>query len=234
MKFNLKILLLFVFLFPLVTISQQKINIIKYLKKIEAGKSGEVVPELNKLKLKYPNSPSVLFLNAVLTKDGNSALAQYENIYKNFPNSNYADASLYRIFTFYYSLGYYKKAENILNKLKSQYPKSPYINTADLDIQNQKSLEAFPTTVNLRSKIIPSAIFTIQAGAFLNIDNANRLKEKIIKTGYPSEVVNKNIGGSIFHIVTAGKFATQKETDFLLKRINQLFHLKGRVIRIRK
>lgn len=223
-------------------LSAQEIDIVNYLQRIEAGEIEQVKTELPKLLSENPNDPSVKFLDAVVTVDGNEALKKYENVYNNFPKSNYADAALYRIFSYHYSLGIYNKAETYLNELKSKYPSSPYIKAADRKIPDEEeSEESVAESFNALSKIAKTTAqnpvqqkfnFTVQAGAFLNFENADKLKNDLIKAGYPSEVNPKTVGGTILNVVTVGKLITEKEADPILNLLKQNFKLNGRVIPI--
>ena len=222
-----------------ITLFSQEINIVDYLKRIESGEIDNVRKELPALLSENRNDPSIKFLDAVLTVDGNEAVTKYEHVYNNYPNSKYADAALYRIFSFYYSLGIYNKAETYLNELKKKYPSSPYLNAADRKIPDEENsiVESFETL----SKIAKSSTqqnnqtkynFTVQAGAFLNFENADKLKDDLIKAGYPSEVNAKTVGGTILNVVTVGKFISEKEADPVLNLLKQNFKLSGRVISI--
>ncbi len=85
-----------------------------------------------------PDDPSVMFLDAVLKENGQEAVVIYQDIVDNHPKSKYADAALYRIFSYYYALGLYETAQEKLKQLKESYPTSPYIKVAD---QNLSALE---------------------------------------------------------------------------------------------
>jgi len=98
----------------------QDVDIVSYLKQIESGEKDDVEKELPELKSKYPNSHSVMFLEGVLTENGQDAVAIYSKIVNSYPQSKYADASLYRIYSYYYALGLYDTAKNHLNRLKKE------------------------------------------------------------------------------------------------------------------
>ena len=55
-------------------------NIDLYFSLIEQGELDGVKENLPELLSKYPNNSGVLFLKAVLTDDGESAIEQYKNI----------------------------------------------------------------------------------------------------------------------------------------------------------
>ena len=233
----------------------QEVNIVNYLKEIERGNARKVEKELPQLKDKYPNDPSVLFLDAVLTTNGEEALRKYFKVYGEFPKSNYADAALYRIFSFYFSMGLYEKAHYYLEKLKKEYPDSPYIKYADRNIPQQdldliaftpkgmkeeKVNESVPmkhrTTVpekkeTKETKKVSREYFTIQAGAFLNYKNALALKNKFEAKDWETGIFTKEIGGSIFNVVTVGRFSSRNDAEKFLVDLKKKFGISGRIVR---
>jgi len=233
-----------IFLMLASAIYAQDNEVIEQLKNIEKGNIKDAVSSLSGLKNKYPGNPSVLFLEAVLTGSGEKALQIYKTVYEKYPKSTFADASLYRVFSYYYAAGLYKKAEETLKKLKTDYPASPYIQAADRTIpeeslpEQKPAQEAMKETVKEPAKASPakadSALFTIQAGAFLNIQNAQSLKKNLETDGFPSEITTKEVGGSMLNVVLAGKFRTEKEADSFLVHIEKKYRLKGRIVPINK
>jgi len=216
-------------------VSAQEANIVQYLKAIEDGEANKAISGLNELKKTNPNDPSVIFLDAVLTEDGESALTKYKTIYEQHPNSNYADAALYRVFSYYYSLGVYNRAEGLLTKLKSEYPNSPYIRAANRTIPDEINTiaETTPPSPSVQSAVSDNNDnynFTIQAGAFLNIENAKNLLNEIKKDGYPGELGTKSVGGSLLNIVMFGHLQTETEAQPLITYLKDKFNLNGRVI----
>lgn len=216
----------------------QEIDIIPELKKIESGEIEEAREVLAELKLSSPNDPSVIFLDAVITEDGESALEKYESIYNNFPKSKFADASLYRIFSYYYALGIYKKAESFRQTLVSEYPGSPYIKAVnrklpDIELSNEereiKQEEIISEPVK-KVDVVESANFTVQAGAFLNIENAMQLKSNLEKSGYPVEITPKDVGGTTLNVVTVGKFDNNTAAEAFLVFLKTKHLLNGRII----
>ena len=115
LKISLFLFLIFLFQFS-GQIYSQEVNIVPYLKAIENGNIGEAKEVLVDLKAKYPNDPSVMFLDGVLKENGQEALVIYQKIVDVYPDSKYADASLYRIFSYYYALGLYNTAREKLVK----------------------------------------------------------------------------------------------------------------------
>ncbi len=224
----------------LVNLYSQEVDITSALKNLEVGKIDAAQTELQKLKEDNSSDPSVIFLDAVLTRNAEESIKKYSTVFEKYPKSKYADVSLYRVFSYYYSLGYYKKAESYYKRLKIDYPASPYIAAADRKIPDKEEIitpsaivtNVADTTKN-NSTLQPQkekAKFTIQAGAFLSVDNANRLKELLSKDGFPSEIINKVVGGSLLKVVTTGQFISEAEAKSSLSQIEAKYNLKGRVI----
>ena len=237
----IKIIVYHTLLFSVFTINitAQDLNIVPYLQQIENGQADEVRNDLIGLKEKYPNDPSVMFLEGVLTENGQKAVIIYQKVIDEYPDSKYADAALYRIYSYYYALGLYESATEKLNKLIADYPKSPYIKIA-----KQNQLPSNPEITQEDETVIPKRKseyvngteykFTIQAGAFSNKENAVSLKQKFEKSGIYSEIKDKLVAGTTFHVVYVGKFVTELDAENFLETINVKFELSGRVIQLQQ
>src|SRR5690606_3952819 len=94
-----------IFFFILINSSvlPQEVNIIHFLKQIENGEREESENRLAQLIKESPNDPSVKFLKAVLTENGADAVNLYREIIQKHPGSKYADASVYRLYSYYYA-----------------------------------------------------------------------------------------------------------------------------------
>ncbi len=218
-------------------INAQDVNIVPYLQQIENGKADEVKYELIGLKEKYSGDPSVMFLEGVLTENGQKAVVIYQKVVDDYPDSKYADAALYRIYSYYYALGLYESATEKLNKLIADYPKSPYIKIAkqnQLPVNPEITQEDETNITQQKNEDVKGADykFTIQAGAFSKIENAESLQLKFEKSGIFSEIKDKLVAGTSFHVVYVGKFVTENDAENFLKTINDRFELSGRVTQI--
>jgi tetratricopeptide (TPR) repeat protein len=221
--------LLFIFLITNSSIAQD-MDIVNYLKLIERGEKDEVEKILPGLKEEYPNSPSVMFLDGVLTENGQDAVVIYSKIVNSYPASKYADAALYRIYSYYYALGLYEAAKKHLNKLEKEYPDSPYLKIADKNIPSEDEVVPGGKREIETPEIISE--FTIQAGAFTKLENAQGLKKDFDDSGFKSNLKDKTIGGTLFHIVYVGEFETENEAKNFLQVINKEFKLDGRVVKM--
>ncbi len=98
-----------------------------YIDQVTAGNMEDARRELPALQEKYPDDPGVLYLQALLTTDGSSAVRLYQSLVDNHPKSEWADAALYKVYQFYYSLGLYKTADLKMAQLQREYPDSKYL-----------------------------------------------------------------------------------------------------------
>lgn len=236
LKLELKIslFLFFSFLFQFSgQIYSQEVNIIPYLKAIENGNIGEAKEALVDLKAKYPNDPSVMFLDGVLKENGQEALVIYQKIVDVYPDSKYADASLYRIFSYYYALGLYDTAREKLVQLKSSYPNSPYIQVADQNLSLLENYNEQEVTPKKEEKTIPKTEnynYTIQAGAFTNLENAQKLMNEFKDAGIFTYMSDKVVGGTNFHVVYAGKFEKVVDAESFLQVLSTQYKVNGTVV----
>jgi hypothetical protein len=166
-------------------------------------------------------------------------LKKYSVILEKFPTSKYADASLYRIFTYYYSLGFYTKAGIYKDRLKKDYSESPYIKMADRSIPVMEepvvqSAKPNANQTNPSDGINKKYNFVIQAGAFLNEENAKKLSDKLRSENYITEITTKEVGGTSLKIVNVGQFVSEEDARPELSILEKKFGIKGRIVPLNK
>ncbi|MCW8804032.1 MAG: SPOR domain-containing protein [Ignavibacteriaceae bacterium] len=213
----------------------QEVDIVPYLKAIENGNIGLAKEALVDLKEKNPDDPSVMFLDAVLKENGQEAVVIYQDIVDNYPKSKYADAALYRIFSYYYALGLYEASREKLKQLKTSYPTSPYIQVAEQNLstlENSDIQETENTVDETKPKVEENYKFTIQAGAFTNLDNAKKLISEFEGAGIYSQLGEKIVGGTTFQVVYAGKFEKYEDAENFLQIFNSRYKLNGSIVSI--
>ena len=234
LNFFSPLVLLFLFFFS-GTLYSQDVDIIPYLKAIENGNIGQAKEALVDLKEKNPADPSVKFLDGVLKENGQEAVVIYQDIVDNHPKSKYADAALYRIFSYYYALGLYETAQEKLKQLKSSYPASPYIQVADQNlsaIEKTEVKEPETKVEETKPKVEENYKFTIQAGAFTNLENAKKLMGEFEAASIFSRLGEKVVGGTTFHVVYAGKFEKYEDAESFLQVINTRYKINGSIVSI--
>ena len=212
-----------------------QVDIVSTLKHIESGEIDEAKSDFRRLNSRYPKDANVKFLAAVLTENGDEALHKYSIVFTQHPNSQFADAALYRVFSYYYSLGIYNKAEKHLIQLKNNYPNSPYIKAADRTLPSEDFfIQAVAETPKEETPQITPVVekfkYTVQAGAFLNKTNANNLKKNFKAKGIYADTYTKNVGGSLLNIVIVGKFRNKNSAQPVIDELKKDYKLNGRVV----
>ena len=229
-------LLVFSFINSSIIIAQE-VDIVPYLKMVEQGKIEDVKTKLFDLKTEYPKSSNLIFLEGVLTENGQDAVVLYQTLIEKYPKSAYADAAIYRLYSYYFALGLYNTADKNLNKLKKDYPESPYIKMASANVVKndvKETNEQTNTTPVENTDVKKQFIYTIQAGAFTSAVNASTLKKEIENAGLVSFTKEKSVAGTVFNVVFIGKYETKKEAEDFLPLANSRFGINGRVVEIDK
>ena len=114
MKLNLLIL------FPIIIYSQ---NVEMYLSLIHEGQSEGVKEILPELISKYPNDPGVVYLQAILTKNGMKSLELYSKIIEKYPKCDYAGPASVKIGEYFYAQGLYSQSAMQLRLIPRKYPR---------------------------------------------------------------------------------------------------------------
>ena len=113
---------LIVFFFVNISIiCAQNINL--YLTLIQKGRYEEVMENLPDLLSRYPKDPGVYYIQALINKDGDSSLSQYQNLIDNYPDSDYASMSAMKIGEYLFARGLYSQASIHLKRTIFDFPK---------------------------------------------------------------------------------------------------------------
>jgi cell division septation protein DedD len=208
----------------------QEAEVQKYLSMVNGGQADEVRKEIPGLLAKYPNDPGVLYVQALVTRDGAESARVYQSIVDNFPKSQYADASLYKLYQFYYALGLYRTADLKLKQLQQEYPKSKYLSksgvvepgalpeeseTAPPAAKSEElaqpaapaAPQAQPLPAPAPASVTPTG-FSLQAGAFSTQANAEKQKAFFVGLGYSVELITKVRDTKTLYVVLVGSFTS--------------------------
>ncbi len=226
-------------------------DIQKRLGLIRDGKSDQVRSELPSLMARYPNDPGLLYLQGVLTVDGGEAVRIFQNIADNFPKSEWADDALYKTYQYYYALGLYQTADQKLERLKRDYPGSPYLRSLQQQAAMQPALpsvttperpaakpESKPQVVETRPartepETTPAIVstspaktgtYTIQTGVFSSRQNAEKFQVALNQAGFQAEIRTRMVNGREMYRVCIGSYPTTEEAQ------RQVEVLKGKNI----
>jgi tetratricopeptide (TPR) repeat protein len=98
-----------------------------YVELASQGRTEAVQQALPGLKRQYPNSGSVLYLEGLLTEDGDEAIKIFQQVSTRFSANEYADDALLKQGEYLYSRGLYIQAANILKQIPIYHPKSDLV-----------------------------------------------------------------------------------------------------------
>jgi tetratricopeptide (TPR) repeat protein len=206
-------------------------DIQRRLELIEKGQGDAVRSELPTLMTKFQNDPGVLYLQAVLTTDGTEAAKIYQTIVDNFPKSEWADDALFKLYQYYYSIGLYKTAEQKMEQLKRDYPFSTYASDQPIVEEPKAVPQEAPAEVarpGRGGKDTP--IYTVQAGTFSVLQNAEELKARFERDGYTASIFTIVNNGKKFHKVWVGEFKKQDEARRFSAEIKKKYNLDSIVV----
>jgi len=202
-------------------------DIRRRLEMIQNGEGEKVKAELPDLLTRYQNNPGVMFLQAMLTTDGAQAARVYQTIVDNFPDSEWADDALYKLYQYYYSLGLYKTGDAKLQQLKELYPLSPYSSDQAVQAEHQKAADRKPPA---GADQVPAAAYTVQVGAFSTLQNAEELKGRFEKESYSAMVSTVVSNGKTLHKVWVGEFKTYESAKRFAGEIKSKYNIDSIVV----
>ncbi len=235
------------------------IEVKSYIDKLEKGQTEEVKKALPDLAAKYQNHPGVIYLQARLASNGIESEKLYQSVVTNFPKSEWADESLYRVYQYYYSVGLYRTAEAKLRQLKRDYPDSPYASATPGEklssrkesgshvVEQQPPVDTSATNEDRESPAVetkpastisppsPSIAekkgkYTLQVGAFTTAANARKQKSFFENLGYSAEITNKMRGGKSLFVVLVGSFDTANDAKTVARRVKSKYKISPMVV----
>ena len=107
-------------IFPILIFGQ---NIDMYISLIDEGQINSVKEKLPELISKYPNNAGVIYLQALLTKDGMKSLDLYKMVIEKFPKSSFSDDASVKLGEYFYARGLYSQACRSLSQFPRKHPR---------------------------------------------------------------------------------------------------------------
>ena len=105
-------------------------DIDRYLRLINEGRINDVRSALPELEALYRNDPSVQYLKALVTLNGEEALVIYRNLLRNHPDHVYADDVAMRIGEYLFSRGLYTQASKQFRLVPLVYTTTEHVQRA--------------------------------------------------------------------------------------------------------
>ncbi|MEE9186833.1 MAG: SPOR domain-containing protein [Bacteroidota bacterium] len=220
---------------------QRRPDIQRYLDMIQRGQADQVKAELPNLVARHQRHPGVIYLQGMLTSDGAEAAKVFQSVVDNYPESEWADDALYKVYQFYYSLGLYRTAEGKLAELRRKYPQSEYVTgkkppTVAATPSPQPAVKATPPDRQppkpaVRPKTVRTgSAYSVQIGAFRKMENASTLRSFFQREGYDVEVRNKVRNGQSLHAVWIGSFGSLEEARTFSQNLQARYKIDSFVV----
>lgn len=241
-KISIFIFFLTITFFTFKNVIAQTIDLKKVILDIEKGEVDKARIILMSLEKDSPNSPSVKFLKAVLSEDGDEASKLYREVAFSSDESEFKDYALYKLYQYYYSRGDYTESDKYARMLRESFPESEYIN---LIKRGNITSSRFETSQKFEQKILSdtnqtniqrenvdihvSKKFTIQIGAFST--EANALKFASQFSGYKTRIKEKFVNGKKLFVVLIGDFDSETSAKNETVVIKNKFNIDGMIVK---
>jgi len=232
-SFKIVTIAIIIFLYSNFAFSQSD-RVANLLKSVAQGKADEARAELPRLQAEFPDEPGVMLLQAVLMEDGIRAMSIYRKIVMKYPNSMWADDAQWRIVQFYAIIGDTLNAKKELEFFRVKYPKSEFlapatdvvssaIGTAKFDFKN--SLEQIAINQE-ESKLNPpnppeNIRYGLQVGVYSTIAAAESEKRRFLTMKLRTNVIEKEVQGTIKYAVVIGDYATFESAESAKKEVEK-------------
>lgn len=199
-------------------------KIIEYVRLISEGKSELVGNRLQELERKIPRAAGLIYIEGLVATNGDEAIRCFKVIADSFPRSEWADDALARLFEYNQSTGNYTEAEENLNRIKNNFPKSTYLTSNYL--QNVRYSEAAQTEYKGNE-------YAVQIGAFSLKENAKKLCERFRSKGYKVDIYENLLDGkNLLYLVWIGSYTTLEDAQRIQAELKTKFNYES-VIRPR-
>lgn len=145
-----------------------------------------------------------------------AARKQFLELVEKHPNSVYLDEAMYFAASCLYASGNHESAVSELKNLISQHPKSRFAQLAKDDLQESNHHSSNGSNDPKKSPLkidSRNGKYSLQIGAFSQVNNALNLKNYCLKLGFPAEIREKKEGRATVYLVWLGAFESKDEAE---------------------
>jgi tetratricopeptide (TPR) repeat protein len=140
-----------------------------------------------------------------------AARKHFLELVEKYPKSPHLEEALYFAAAGLHASGTYDSAASEFKNLLMQYPNSRFVSLIKEDLQ--ESNYSVDSADNKNTKLDPRGKYSLQIGAFSQVNNALTLKNYCTKLGFPAEVREKQESRSNVYLVWLGSFETQEDAE---------------------
>lgn len=213
------------------------------LELIHAGKAEQVRAELPTLLRQYPNDPGVMYIDASVTTNGDQAVKKYQSIVDQYPQSEWADDALYKVYQYYYAVGLYKTADAKMSLLNERYPESIYAKReakpeemiSPSVVEKQETKTEQPATLPKEEPATAPATagqYTVQVAVFSQESTSVREAERYSAVvGTTAVVFPKQSGGRTVYAIGFEGFATEQTARDFGAALKSKFNIESFIVK---
>ena len=115
------------FVLMFVTISRAQLSLFDFEKELrESTSASEFRKKVEQFISGNPNTVEAIFFKGLIEPDAEKSIDAYNKVLEQFPKSEYAEKSLFKLGQYYYSRGLYVSARTNFLKLLNDFPDSGY------------------------------------------------------------------------------------------------------------
>lgn len=140
-----------------------------------------------------------------------SARKYFLQLIEDFPKSHSTDEAMYYAAACLFAVRNYESCRSELRNFLRQNPGSPLRKVAEQDLDEIDSQTSHVGVDRNQPTPKMSGKFTLQVGAFNQINNALNLRNYLSKLGLPVELREKNERNETMYLVWLGSFETERE-----------------------
>ena len=147
-----------------------------------------------------------------------NAIVTLNELLRNYPETNSQDEILFWLGVSYMSNDQEKEGTNMLQDLRTRFPKSVWSERAANVVPGKKIAE---TT---------EEYFSVQVGSYRNRENAEKHVANLRKEEFDVQIVEAVVKGETYYRVWVGKFSTAEQAKTFSVKLDSL-GIKGNVVR---
>lgn len=170
-------------------------------------------------------------LKGIFEPDGEAARFYYDRVVALYPNSGVEATALERLWQYHWAKGDGKHARQYWDFLRRRHPDYPGLNDCP-DFNSESDLEGLIDEnhrVGFNSQTEITSGWTIQLGAFRNLEGARKTARKAVPYG-DVRYLEKVSKGKTLTVVQVGLYSSHEEAEAVRKRIRAATGIKGRVV----
>ncbi len=182
-----------------------------FVEQVNKGKTDQAIKFLDSLLVNFPNDVSVIYLEALLSKDGDKSFENYKKIFELYPDSQYADEALMSIGEYYYARGLYSQSAAWLKKIPLYYSRSEMVENSVHLFLNSLKVMGYTDTAIFYSKVFKKQFPDISFNLDVDLEKNEKVKE--VKDDANKESKPIKIVSSSGYGLQIGAFSYLKNAD---------------------